>query len=52
MEVDEFVIGGQHPSKRGRETDGKTIVVAAVEKKGKNLAASACKWCGIALAVF
>jgi hypothetical protein len=34
MEVDEFVIGGQHPGKRGRGSDRKTIVVAVVEKKG------------------
>jgi transposase-like protein/DNA-directed RNA polymerase subunit RPC12/RpoP len=37
VEVDEFVIGGQHPGKRGRGANGKTIVVAAVEKKGKKL---------------
>ena len=37
VEVDEFVIGGQKPGKRGRGADGKTIVVAAVEKKGKKL---------------
>jgi hypothetical protein len=35
VEVDEFVIGGQHPGKRGRGANGKTVVVAAVEKKGK-----------------
>jgi len=37
VEVDEFVIGGQQPGKRGRGAEGKTIVVAAVEKKGKKL---------------
>jgi len=43
VEVDEFVIGGQKPGKRGRGANGKTIVVAAVEKRGKNLAVSAFK---------
>ena len=37
VEVDEFVIGGQKPGKRGRGANGKTIVVAAVEKKAKKL---------------
>lgn len=37
VEVDEFVIGSQKPGKRVRGADGKTIVVAAVEKKGKKL---------------
>lgn len=32
VEVDEFYIGGQKPGKRGRGSNGKTIVVAAVEK--------------------
>jgi len=35
-EVDEFFIGVQQPGKRGRGANGKTIVVAAVEKKGRN----------------
>lgn len=37
VEVDEFVIGGQKPGKRGRGANGKTIVVAAVEKEEKKL---------------
>ena len=37
VEVDEFVIGGQKPGKRGRGANGKTIVVAAVEKQVKKL---------------
>ena len=37
VEVDEFVIGGQQPGKRGRGANGKTIVVAAVEKEEKRL---------------
>ena len=37
VEVDEFVIGGQQSGKRGRGANGKTIVVAAVEKEGKKL---------------
>jgi hypothetical protein len=37
VEADEFVIGGQQPGKRGRGANGKTIVVAAVEKEGKRL---------------
>ena len=32
VEVDEFVIGGQKPGKRGRGAEGKTIVAAAVER--------------------
>jgi len=35
VEVDEFVIGGQKPGKRGRGANGKTIVLAAVEKQGR-----------------
>ena len=35
VEVDEFYIGGQKPGKRGRGSNGKTIVVAAVERKEK-----------------
>ena len=34
VEVDEFFIGGQKPGKRGRGANGKTIVLAAVEKDG------------------
>jgi transposase-like protein len=37
VEADEFVIGGQQPGKRGRGANGKTIVVAAVEKEGNRL---------------
>ncbi len=33
----EFYIGGQKPGKRGRGANAKTIVVAAVEKRGKRL---------------
>jgi transposase-like protein len=33
VEVDEFFIGGQKPGKRGRGSSGKSIVVAAVERK-------------------
>ena len=32
VEVDEFVIGGEKPGKRGRGAEGKTIVAAAVER--------------------
>jgi hypothetical protein len=32
VEVDEFVIGGKKPGKRGRGADGKTIVYVAVER--------------------
>jgi transposase-like protein len=32
VEVDEFVIGGQKSGKRGRGAEGKTLVVAAVER--------------------
>jgi transposase-like protein len=35
VEVDEFFIGGLQPGKRGRGANGKTIVLAAVEKQGK-----------------
>ncbi len=37
VEIDEFVFGGQQSGKRGRGANGKTIVAAAVEKKGKKL---------------
>lgn len=37
VEVDEFFIGGQQLGKRGRGANGKTIVVAAVEKKGRQI---------------
>ena len=37
VEIDEFVVGGQQPGKRGRGAIGKTIVVAAVEKEGRRL---------------
>ncbi len=37
VEVDEFFIGGQRSGKRGRGSTGKTIVVAAVERKGEKL---------------
>jgi transposase-like protein len=37
VEVDEFVIGGEQPGKRGRGAEGKCIVAAAVEKRGKKL---------------
>jgi len=37
VEVDEFFIGGQKPGKRGRGSNGKTAVVAAVEKKGRKI---------------
>ena len=37
VEVDEFFIGGQKSGKRGRGSTGKTIVVAAVERKGQKL---------------
>ena len=56
VEVDEFFIGGHQCGKRGRGANGKTIVVAAVEKKGHNKigrirshpVASGCRWCRIA----
>ena len=35
VEVDETVIGGVHPGKRGRGASGKTLVVVAVECLGK-----------------
>jgi transposase-like protein len=37
VEVDEFVIGGQKPGKRGRGANGKTTVAVAVEKQNKKL---------------
>lgn len=33
VEVDEFYMGGQKPGKRGRGANGKSVIVAAVEKK-------------------
>jgi transposase-like protein len=35
VQVDEIFIGGAHPGKRGRGTEGKTLVVVAVEVKNK-----------------
>jgi len=35
VEVDEIYIGGRHSGKRGRGAKGKTLVVIAVEDKGK-----------------
>ena len=37
VEVDEFFVGGQKPGKRGRGSNGKSIVVAAVERKGRKI---------------
>lgn len=37
VEVDEFFIGGQKPGKRGRGSHGKSIVVAAVERKDRKI---------------
>ena len=37
VEVDDFVIGGQKSGKRGRGAEGKTIVLAAAEKRGRRL---------------
>ena len=37
VEVDDFVLGGQKSGKRGRGAEGKTIVLAAVEKQGRRL---------------
>ncbi len=37
VEVDEFFIGGQKSGKRGRGSTGKAIVVATVERNGKQL---------------
>jgi len=37
VEVDEFYIGGQHPGKRGRGSTGKSIVITAVEKQGRQI---------------
>jgi transposase-like protein len=37
VEVDEFFIGGQKPGKRGRGSNGKSIVVAAVQRKGRKI---------------
>jgi transposase-like protein len=37
VQVDEFFIGGKKPGKRGRGAEGKSIVLAAVEKKGRKL---------------
>ena len=37
VEVDEFVIGGQKPGKRGRGSNGKSIVAAAVEREENKL---------------
>lgn len=35
VQVDEIYIGGPHPGKRGRGAEGKTLVLIAVEDKGK-----------------
>ena len=37
VEVDDFVLGGPKPGKRGRGAAGKTIVLAATEKRGRQL---------------
>ena len=37
VEIDEFFVGGQQPGKKGRGANGKTIVIAAVEKKRRKL---------------
>ena len=37
IEIDEFFIGGQQPGKRGRGSNGKTIVAAAVEREGQKI---------------
>lgn len=37
VQVDEFFIGGKKPGKRGRGAEGKSIVLAAVEKKKPKL---------------
>jgi transposase-like protein len=37
VEVDEFYLGGQHPGKRGRGAQHKSVIVAAAEKKGRKL---------------
>lgn len=37
VEVDETYLGGERPGKRGRGAAGKTLVVIAVEDKGKEL---------------
>jgi len=37
VEVDEFYLGGQHPGKRGRGAEHKSVVIAAAEKKGRKL---------------
>jgi transposase-like protein len=37
VEVDEFYLGGQHPGKRGRGAEHKSVIVAATEKKGRKL---------------
>jgi len=37
VEVDEFFIGGQKSGKRGRGSNGKSIVVAAVERKCRKI---------------
>ncbi len=37
VEIDEFYIGGQQPGKRGRGANGKSIVIAAVEKDGNKV---------------
>lgn len=37
VEVDEFYLGGKKPGKRGRGSTGKSIVLAAVERKGRKI---------------
>lgn len=37
VEVDEVFIGGVHKGKRGRGSEGKTLVLIAVEDKGKHI---------------
>jgi hypothetical protein len=37
VEVDETYIGGERPGKRGRGAAGKSLVLIAVEDKGKQI---------------
>jgi transposase-like protein len=37
VEVDEFFLGGQKPGKRGRGSSGKSVVLTAVERKGRKI---------------
>ena len=38
IEMDDAVVGGKHPGKRGRGAQGKKPIVVAIERRGKKAA--------------